>query len=434
MNYEEMFFDYNKEPGKFLKKDIALGDGKPLVSIVTSYYNSRKYIKQTLNCVLNQTFPFWEWIIVNDGSTELDTDEFLNSIAKLDNRIKIYKKQNEGLAKGRDYAILKSTTQYILPLDADDLIIETYIETAYWSLHTNKEASWAFSNSVGFGKYIYLYNPKFDSEKMKTENLLTATALIRKEQIQQLCGYGVAKRYVNEDWHLWLRMLAKGYFPVQMNFYGFWYRRCNVSLLTDINDEKKEENNMRLQELKVQADKINKIVSAKIYPNEQEKYEEKSLEWKEKDFNKKLKQNRILYILPWLRTDENLYKTISNINTHNTQITVITIKPSQYIYRQKIEEYAEVFDLTTFIDNSYWKSFIKYVINTRKIQTIYVSNELEEISNYLKENFTQIKQIKYLYKDNDEILKQQEKKYKKSKKLYNRIIRKIKNLSKKLHL
>ena len=113
MNYEEMFFDYNKEPGKFLKKDIALGDGKPLVSIVTSYYNSRKYIKQTLNCVLNQTFPFWEWIIVNDGSTELDTDEFLNSIAKLDNRIKIYKKQNEGLAKGRDYAILKSTTQYI---------------------------------------------------------------------------------------------------------------------------------------------------------------------------------------------------------------------------------------------------------------------------------------------------------------------------------
>ena len=83
---------------------------------------------------------------------------------------------------------------------------------------------------------------------------------------------------------------------------------------------------------------------------------------------------------------------------------------------------------------SYWKSFIKYVINTRKIQTIYVSNELEEISNYLKENFTQIKQIKYQYKDNYEILKQQEKKYKKSKKLYNRIIRKIKNLSKKLHL
>lgn len=430
MNYEEIFFDYKKEPGKMLKKDLAFGDNIPLVSIVTSYYNSSKYINQTLNCVLNQTFPFWEWIIVNDGSTEDNTDEFLNSLAKLDNRIKIYKKENEGLAKGRDYAISKSTTNYILPLDADDLIIPTYIETAYWSLRTNEEASWVFSNSVGFGKYIYLYNPKFDSEKMKKENLLTATALIRKDKIQDVGGYGVAKRYVNEDWHLWLRMLAKGCFPVQMNFYGFWYRRCKTSLLSDINNDKKEENNMRLRDLKVEADKIQKTVFAKIYPNiqEQQGQKEESLNWEGKDFGKKLKQNKILYILPWLRTDEKIYEAISTLNLEKNDITIITTKPSQYIYRQKIEQYAEVFDLTTFIDNSYWHSFIEYIIQTRQIQTIYVANELEDINKYIKETFPNLEQKLYEYKDNDEILKKQEQKYKKSKRLHNRIIRKIKNI------
>ena len=69
MEDEEVFFDYEKEPGKKVKDIIAKCDKKPLVSIITSYYNASSYMMQTINCVLNQTFPFWEWIIVNDGST-----------------------------------------------------------------------------------------------------------------------------------------------------------------------------------------------------------------------------------------------------------------------------------------------------------------------------------------------------------------------------
>ena len=236
---ENIFFDYEKRPGlkqknKFIKEQI-----KPLVSIITSYYNSKEFLKQTVNSVINQTFPYWEWIIVDDGSTQKETYEILKSLEAKDSRIKVYHKQNEGLAKGRDYAIKYSTTKYILPLDADDLIDPTYIETLYFTLETNKEASFAFTNSVGFGKYIYLSNPDFDSERMKTDNHITATSLIRKEKIIELGGYGLAKRYVNEDWHLWLRMLAKGYYPVQVSFYGFWYRRRKISLLSEINDEKK---------------------------------------------------------------------------------------------------------------------------------------------------------------------------------------------------
>ena len=93
---------------------------------------------QTINCVFNQTFPYWEWIIVDDGSTQEEALDYLKQVEKMDNRIKVYHKENEGLAKGRDYAIKHSKTKYILPLDADDLIEPTYIETLYWTMEINK--------------------------------------------------------------------------------------------------------------------------------------------------------------------------------------------------------------------------------------------------------------------------------------------------------
>ncbi len=357
--------------------------------------------------------------------------EFLEKISKIDDRIKIYEKENEGLAKGRDYAISKATTDYILPLDSDDLIIDTYIETAYWSLRTNKDATWAYSNSVGFGIYKYLWNVKFDKNRMKKENILTATALIRKDKILELNGYGVAKRYVNEDWHLWLRMLAKGYFPVQMNFYGFWYRRCTKSLLTNINDDKNKENELRLRDIKKEADKITKEVKAKIYPIQESILPKKELNWENKDFNKKLKRKRILYILPNLKFNKEYYNKISSLESNDYDITIITLLSSKYIDRQKIEQYAKVFDLTTFINQEYWLSFIKYIIETRQINEIYVSKDTiykEEILKEINENFSKLTIEEFEYTQDNVGMQKEIEKFKNSKKIHNRIIRKIKSI------
>ena len=59
----------------------------------------------------------------------------------------------------------------------------------------------------------------------KKENILPVCSLIKKEALLAVGGYGVVDNDVHEDWHLWLRMLEKGYFPIRMNYYGFWYRK-----------------------------------------------------------------------------------------------------------------------------------------------------------------------------------------------------------------
>lgn len=387
MKDDKYFWRYEKEPGLVLDKEYLKKQEnyEPLVSIITSYYNSNEFINQTINCVLNQTFPYWEWIIVDDGSTDKKAKDYLKEVEKIDTRIKIYHKENEGLAKGRDYAIKFSKANYILPLDADDLIEKEYIETLYWTLETNKKASWAFTNSVGFGKYIYLVDKPFDSDKMKSENQITATALIRKEKILELGGYGVAKRYVNEDWHLWLRMLAKGDLPVQVDFYGFWYRRRKDSLLSKINDDKKEENELRLRDLKIEADKIKEKVNPIIYPKE----EKCKLEYIKLDWNKKIVSNKktIVYVIKNIETDSMFYKNLKNINKNAVIICMENSKHSQYVARQMYEDYAEVFNLPTFLDKKYFQGFIKYIIETRNVEEIYTVAEYKnlEVLNVAKE-------------------------------------------------
>ena len=120
---KNVFFDFKKQPGKIKIDRIKINN--PKISVITSYYNYKDYIMQTYYSLNNQTFPYWEWIIVNDGSTEDGTEEILNNLKSLDERIKVYDKVNEGLAKGRDYGISKASTELIFPLDADDLMEPT---------------------------------------------------------------------------------------------------------------------------------------------------------------------------------------------------------------------------------------------------------------------------------------------------------------------
>ena len=136
-----MTFDFTKEPGRNLDQRYdTISQQKPLVSIVTAFYNAGKYIEQTYNCVLNQTFPWFEWIIVNEGSTNQEDVILLERLASTDSRIRVLHKENGGASSARNLAIKESQADIII-IDADDLMEPTYVEVLYWSLITHPEAS-----------------------------------------------------------------------------------------------------------------------------------------------------------------------------------------------------------------------------------------------------------------------------------------------------
>ena len=260
-----MNFDFSKEPGKELKKREYEGNIEPLISIITPFYNSGKYIEQTVNSVLNQTFPAFELLIIDDGSKDKESLERLKKIEKIDKRIKVFHKQNEGLAATRDYGAKKASksSKYLCFLDDDDLIDPTYLECLYFAMETNKKASWAYTDSVGFEGQEYTWNKYFDSNKMKKQNDIVATALIRKEDFEDVNGYELREKAVNEDWNFWLKLLAKEKFPVHVSTYGFWYRRkLKGSELSRVKENQKR--NMEI--ISNAAKAVKKKVKAIQYP------------------------------------------------------------------------------------------------------------------------------------------------------------------------
>ena len=84
----------------------------------------------------------------------------------------------------------------------------------------------------------YVWNKYFDSEKEKKVNELISQGFVRKMDFEEVGGYGLREKAVNEDWNFWLKLLAKGKKPVHMSFYGQWYRRKQTGELQKANDNK----------------------------------------------------------------------------------------------------------------------------------------------------------------------------------------------------
>lgn len=92
-----------------------------LVTIITPMYNSEKYIKSTTESVLNQIYQNWEWLIIDDASTDRGV-EIVQNFAEKDNRIKIIRKHNNsGQANSRNLGLKKSKGRIVTFLDSDDI-------------------------------------------------------------------------------------------------------------------------------------------------------------------------------------------------------------------------------------------------------------------------------------------------------------------------
>lgn len=89
------------------------------ISIIIPAYNAEKYIKRTLNSLINQTFSNLEIIVINDGSTD-KTSDIVKGISKRDNRIKIIDKENSGVSESRNLGLEICTGDFIGFFDADD--------------------------------------------------------------------------------------------------------------------------------------------------------------------------------------------------------------------------------------------------------------------------------------------------------------------------
>lgn len=104
---------------------------KPLVSIIIPTYNREIELAQTLDSVLAQTFPDWECLVVDDGSTD-NTEQMMRDYAHLDNRISYYKRpqdRQKGANACRNFGLQLSRGKYVNWIDSDDVVLTGHLES-----------------------------------------------------------------------------------------------------------------------------------------------------------------------------------------------------------------------------------------------------------------------------------------------------------------
>ena len=194
----------------------------PLVSIIIPAYNAERYIKESIYSVLQQTFSDWELIVMDDGSTD-GTADIVHQYSNLDKRIRYLYQENGKQGKARNNAIRQATGQLIAFLDADDIWLENKLSVQVNALSKNG-VDLVFSDAFLFekipvssnnlmGAFTGLLEGANGIKKMLEINRIPIlTVLATKKSLESVNFFTEVTAIQNaEDYHLWLKLLMKGY-------------------------------------------------------------------------------------------------------------------------------------------------------------------------------------------------------------------------------
>lgn len=117
-----------------------------MISIIVPVYNTERYLSQSIESVISQSFSDWELVLVDDGSTD-SSGKVCEKYAAGDNRIKTIHKNNGGLSSARNAGLREATGDYILFLDSDDLLLPEALKNLW-------EVRQQTGGDIICGKYI----------------------------------------------------------------------------------------------------------------------------------------------------------------------------------------------------------------------------------------------------------------------------------------
>lgn len=183
----------------------------PAVSVVIPAYNAARFLKDTIDTVLRQSFTDYEIIVVDDGSTDATA-----SVARsFGERVRYFHQQNRGASAARNEGIRRATGKYIAFLDSDDLWTPEKLAAQVGILEKNPEiglvySDWSLTQDTGPARASFLetvpgVSGRVFDELIQRGFVLTSTVLVRRGCLDDV-GLFDETLPVVEDYDLWLRI------------------------------------------------------------------------------------------------------------------------------------------------------------------------------------------------------------------------------------
>ncbi len=207
-----------------------------LVSIIVPVYNVEGFISETMESVVNQTYPCWELLLVEDGSsdgTAAVIEEYVSQ--RKEERIRLIRQpSNMGAARARNRGLQEARGRYIAYLDADDLWMPRKLELQL-AFMESRGAAFAFTgyefadeNARGTGKVVRVPQTLSYRQALSNTTIFTTTVMFDTEKIsRELLEMPVMK---SEDTALWWKVLRNGYTAWGLDENLALYRRAGKTL------------------------------------------------------------------------------------------------------------------------------------------------------------------------------------------------------------
>lgn len=195
----------------------------PAISVVMPVYNGcqlgkQRYLEAAVTSIIDQTFTDFEFIIIDDGSTD-NTNNCLQDFARRDARIKIFKNPtNQKIVRSLNYGLQLATSHYVARMDSDDISTVTRFEIQKKFLDDRPDTAMA-----GTGMYVINHEGKLEFEVSHPCHcdhirqflkqgcpFVHGSVMFRREAVLSVGGYSTDPNVeYAEDYDLWVRLAAK---------------------------------------------------------------------------------------------------------------------------------------------------------------------------------------------------------------------------------
>lgn len=190
----------------------------PKVSVVMAVYNTEKYLKESIESILNQTYTDFEFIIINDGSTDDSPDIIKKYVENNPRIIFLQNETNLWISKTRNKWLKEAKWEYIANFDSDDIALPNWIETQIDFLEKNSQIDVCGANinfiDKEWKKTLRLKYPEKDKDIKASLYFINpfvhSTVVIRKNCLDTIWFYNEKLKNA-EDLDLWFRLYDKGF-------------------------------------------------------------------------------------------------------------------------------------------------------------------------------------------------------------------------------
>ncbi|MBZ0168994.1 glycosyl transferase [Candidatus Methylomirabilis lanthanidiphila] len=208
------------------------------VSVIIPCHNIGEFLDECIESVVAQDIADMEIIVVDDGSTDPYTLEVLSRLPETYRGISVVRVAHRNVGLARNAGFARSSGDFILFVDADDVLGERFLTTTLDGLRRRQDCGVAFTDVKLFGQVsgMWYTGPFLFAGELYFDNYLQYCSLIRRRVIEVYGGFDAMPGHA--DWDFWIKLYKNGVRFLKVHDVYAWYRKRENSMLARIRSQR----------------------------------------------------------------------------------------------------------------------------------------------------------------------------------------------------